>query len=99
MRFLNRLRNRGLSGDGFRFDSGKIVEATLVDTRMSFVGLDGRPVAITAITREKAVDEVFNFETTGETQLGHIIVAEGVLVGDLKLQNEVEEEGSIGLRR
>lgn len=81
-------------------DNGKIVQAAQVDARMSFVGLDGRSVGIAAITREKAVDEVYNFETTSETTLGHIIVAEGVLVGDLKLQIELEnEEGSIGLRR
>lgn len=81
-------------------DSGKIIEASDVERRMSFVGVDGAPVAITSITREPAVGDVFNFQTAGETQLGHIIVAEGVLVGDLKLQNELEvERGSIELRR
>lgn len=81
-------------------DNGKIVEAGDVDIQMSFVGLDGRPVAITAITRERTFDDVFNFETSSKNQLGHILVAEGVLVGDLKLQNELaDEEGSIGLRR
>jgi hypothetical protein len=81
-------------------DSGKIVEASHVDSRMSFVGLDGQSVAITSITREKPIGDVFNFETGGDTQLSHIIVAEGVLVGDLKIQNELaDEEGSIALRR
>lgn len=80
--------------------NGRIVEARKVDSRMSFIGLDGRPVAIRAITREKAIGDVFNFETAGETQLNHIIVAEGVLVGDLKLQDELEtEQNSIELRR
>ncbi len=81
-------------------DNGKIVEAAKVDTSMSFVGIDGASLAIRAITREKPIGEVFNFETTAETLLGHVIVAEGVLVGDLKLQNELgREEASIGLRR
>lgn len=81
-------------------DNGKIVEAAEVDLGMSFVGIDGKPVAITSITREKAIDNVFNFQTAGDTQLGHVIVAEGVLVGDLKLQNELAaEQGSIALRR
>jgi hypothetical protein len=81
-------------------DSGKIVEARNVGPAMSFVGLDGQSVTVTAIRREKPTAEVFNFETEGDTQLSHIIVAEGVLVGDLKIQNELaDEEGSIGLRR
>jgi len=81
-------------------DSGKIVEAARVDPQSSFLGSDGKPVAITAIAREKAVEDVFNFETAGETQLSHVIVAEGVLVGDLKLQDELEsEQGAIELRR
>jgi hypothetical protein len=81
-------------------DSGKIVEAAQVASGMSFVGLDGQSVSVSTVTREKATADVFNFETAGEAQLNHIIVAEGVLVGDLKLQNALaNEEGSIGLRR
>jgi hypothetical protein len=81
-------------------DSGVLVEAKDVDLSMSFAGMDGKPVAIKSITREKPTGDVFNFETRGETQLSHIIVAEGVLVGDLKIQNELsDEEGSIALRR
>jgi hypothetical protein len=81
-------------------DNGKIAEAAQITTRMSFVGIDGTSVAIQAITREKTPNDVFNFETASETLLGHVIVAEGVLVGDLKLQNELgSEESSIGLRR
>jgi hypothetical protein len=81
-------------------DSGKIIEAAKVDPGMSFVGFDGKTVAINSITREKPVGDVFNFETRSDKQLGHIIVAEGVLVGDWKIQRElVDEEGSIALRR
>lgn len=81
-------------------DNGKIIEANQVDPQMSFVGIDGKSVAITSITREAAIGEVFNFQTAGDTQLSHVIVAEGILVGDLRLQNELEaEEGAIELRR
>ncbi|HEX3482404.1 MAG TPA: Hint domain-containing protein [Kofleriaceae bacterium] len=81
-------------------DDGTIIEAREVTKKMSFVGLDGQSVAVTKITRAKPTADVFSFETAGTTQLSHIIVAEGVLVGDLKIQNELEsEEASIGLRR
>ncbi|HEX3481879.1 MAG TPA: Hint domain-containing protein [Kofleriaceae bacterium] len=80
--------------------NGKIIEANQVGRHMSFIGVDGKRVAITSITREPATGEVFNFQTAGDTQLSHVIVAEGVLVGDLKLQNELEAEpGAIELRR
>jgi hypothetical protein len=81
-------------------DSGKVIQASEVVAAMSFVGLDGQSVAIKSITREKPTADVFNFETASDTQLGHIIVAEGVLVGDLKIQNELsDEQSAIGLRR
>ena len=81
-------------------DNGVIIEASKVEMGMSFVGLDGRTVAIKSITRERPNGDVYNFDTGSDTQLGHIIVAEGVLVGDLKIQQELsDEEGSIALRR
>lgn len=81
-------------------DSGRIVEAEQVAADMVFVGSDGAPVAIRSIARTPAVDDVFNFQTAADTQLGHIIVAEGILVGDLKLQNELAAEASsIAARR
>jgi hypothetical protein len=81
-------------------DSGEIVQASQVGPKASFVGLDGKSVAVTSITREKPTADVFNFETAGDTQLSHVVVAEGVLVGDLKIQNELsDEETSIALRR
>lgn len=81
-------------------DNGQIIAASKVAAKMSFVGLDGQPVAITAITREQPTGDVYNFETGGDTQMSHIIVAEGVLVGDLKIQNELsDEQGAIDARR
>jgi len=81
-------------------DSGVIVEAAKVERGAAFVGIDGEPVFVKAIAREPAKGDVFNFETHGDGQLGHVIAAEGVLVGDLKLQNELAaEETLIALRR
>jgi hypothetical protein len=81
-------------------DSGQILQASQVVPGMAFVGLDGKSVAISSITREKPTANVFNFLTGGDTQLSHIIIAEGVLVGDLKIQNDLEnEQTSVELRR
>ncbi len=81
-------------------DNGAIVEAAAVKPESSFIGIDGQTVAITAITREPATADVFNFETDGDTQLGHVVSAARVLTGDLKLQNELAaEQHSIELRQ
>jgi hypothetical protein len=81
-------------------DDGSIIEARKVSPGMSFVGVDGEVVAVNAITRETPTADVFNFVTGSDTLLGHIIVAEGVLVGDLKIQNDLEsEQAAIELRR
>lgn len=81
-------------------ETGLIVEAAAVVRGAGFLGVDGRRIAVTAVSREPATADVFNFQTSGTTQLGHVIVAEGVLVGDLKLQNELAfEQSSIELRR
>jgi hypothetical protein len=80
-------------------DTGAIVEASQVSAGSSFVAIDGTPVAVISISREQTTGDVYNFTTASDTQLGHIIVAEGVLVGDLKLQAELAaEEHSIELR-
>ena len=81
-------------------DSGAIVEAADVPLGSAFIGIDGAPVAVTAITRELATGDVFNYETTADSQIGHVMVAHDVLVGDLKLQNELAGEANlIELRR
>jgi hypothetical protein len=80
--------------------NGKILEAARVTPGASFVGLDGEPVAVLSISREHTTEHVYNYETSSDTRLGHIIVAEGVLVGDLHVQNTQDrEQGAIELRR
>ena len=58
------------------------------------------PVAITAIGRRQADADVVNFETQGDSELNHIIVAEGVFVGDLVWQNQLAADlGKVALRQ
>jgi len=81
-------------------DTGVIVEAAAIVRGSSFIGVDGKTVIVKAVAAEPATDDVFNFETNGTSQLSHVVVAEGVLIGDLKLQNELAvEQHSIELRR
>lgn len=81
-------------------DDGMIVEAEKVPEGSAFVGVDGESVPVVSIGHEKTDGNVFNFQTDGESQLSHIIVAHGVLVGDLKLQNELAvEQAAIDIRR
>jgi hypothetical protein len=71
---------------------GSVIRANRVQPHAMFAGSDGRPVAVLAITRESAKGDVFGFETKSDTRMGHIIVAEGVLVGDLRIQDELQAE-------
>lgn len=81
-------------------DSGVITEAADVEVGSAFIGIDGAPVTVTAITREPATGDVFNYETSATSQIGHVMAAHGVFVGDLKLQNELSSEAKlIELRR
>ena len=80
--------------------TGVIVEAAAVTRGAAFIGVDGQIVKVRSVKQVPATDDVFNFETNGTTQLSHVVVAEGVLIGDLKLQNELAvEQHSIDLRR
>lgn len=81
-------------------DTGVIVEAQAIVPGARFMGVNGRRVNVVAVGKEATTQNVYNFETTGATQLSHVVVAEGVLIGDLKLQNELAvEENVIELRR
>jgi hypothetical protein len=71
---------------------GSVIRANRVQPKAVFIGGDGRPVDVLAITREPATGDVYGFETRSDTRLGHIIVAEGVLVGDLKIQDDEQAE-------
>jgi hypothetical protein len=71
---------------------GSVVRASNVKPKALFMGIDGVPVKVVSIGREFTTGQVYGFETNSDTRIGHVIVAEGVLVGDLKLQDELQAE-------
>ena len=85
---------------GMVLADGRVVEARNVKASDLFVGLDGSDVEIEKITRQAAKADVYNFLVNADAPQEHVIVAEGVLVGDLAWQStRVEEMDSIRLRR
>lgn len=79
---------------------GTVVKASNVPADASFLDVQGQPVSILEITREKTDKEVFNVWTDSNSLQGHVIVAEGVLTGDLELQENIAHESAmIELRR
>lgn len=78
---------------GVLLNNGKMVTASDVKVGDAFVAYDSdEPAVITAVTRETNTKPVYNFETSGNNATDHIIVAEGVLVGDLVWQNQRANE-------
>ena len=68
--------------------SGIMVTAESLTTSDFLVAEDGQPVAITQIDRSPTADPVYNVLTdAGLAHKGHIIVANGIVVGDIMWQN------------
>jgi hypothetical protein len=86
---------------GMLLSSGEMVAAKDVDLSHSFISANSqRAIKIVDINREKTNSEVYNFETESEDKISHIIVAEGIYVGDLIWQNQLADElGAITLRQ
>ncbi|WP_148273434.1 Hint domain-containing protein [Stigmatella aurantiaca] len=85
---------------GMLLSDGRVVEAKTLSAGAEFVGLDGSTVRVNTISFERTKREVFNFEVDTQSKQGHIIAAEGVLVGDLAWQNQLSSElGAISIRR
>lgn len=86
---------------GMLLSTGEMVAAKNVTKSDSFISANTQDkVQIVKIKREKTLEEVFNFETNGSDDVNHIIVAEGVYVGDLVWQNQLSSElGQIKLRQ
>lgn len=79
--------------------TGEMFTAREVTRGTRVLDRDGHPVTITNVKRQREEGNVYNFETNGSTLASHIIVAEGVLVGDLAWQNALEEElGGVAIR-
>lgn len=93
------------SRHGVVLGDGRMVSAESVKLGDTFMSHSGHKVEIRKITRERTYDDVYNFLLKEPEALGtnvsdpHVIVAEGVLVGDLIWQNSREAElGSILIR-
>ncbi|MFY0582271.1 Hint domain-containing protein [Cystobacter fuscus] len=85
---------------GMLLSDGRVVEARTLDTGAEFVALDGSRVRVTNLRFEYTQEDVYNFEVESQLSAGHIIAAEGVLVGDMAWQNQLGRElGSIAVRR
>ncbi|WP_299004063.1 Hint domain-containing protein [uncultured Shewanella sp.] len=86
---------------GMLLSTGEMVAAKDVTETDSFISaMTQEPVEIVNIGREETFNEVYNFETNGIDDVNHIIVAEGVYVGDLAWQNQLASElGQINLRQ
>lgn len=94
-RTLKLTRNHGvLKGDG------AMVAAHELAVGDALVTSSGERVAITAITRERTADPVYNFLVETESEQEHTLIAEGFIVGDLAWQNNlVNQLGSIVVRQ
>lgn len=85
---------------GMLLANGRVVEAHTLSVGSKMLALDGKVVRVIAISRETTDDSVYNFEVDTSYKTGHIIAAEGILIGDLAWQNQLARElGSIALRR
>lgn len=71
---------------------GRIVRAKSVELGDSFVTSEGASVSVTNIDRRASHEEVYNFDMAGDSTENHVIVANGVFVGDLALQSTLDSE-------
>jgi len=73
--------------------TGMMVAAKDLQVGQKLVKQDGATSAIVDITRTPTDDDVFNLLTdAGLNHLGHMIVANGVIVGDLMWQNTLAKD-------
>ncbi len=85
---------------GMVLADGRVVAAKDVVLGDAFIGLDGSIVEIDGIGREPTDGDVYNYYVSADTPQEHVIVAEGVLVGDLAWQTSLAGEiESIRLRK
>jgi hypothetical protein len=68
---------------------GRVVAAGTIKIGAKFKSLDGSIVQVNNISIEEKEQYVYNFEVEAAGAMGHIIAAEGVLVGDLAWQNKL----------
>lgn len=85
---------------GVLLADGRMISAKEVTLKDQMLTADGQTVNVVGIERAMTKDDVYNFETSGFSKNHHIVVAEGILVGDVVWQNQFAAElGSILLRQ
>lgn len=78
----------------------KMVQASRLKVGDELLDQNGARTKIVKITKEKAKDPVVNFVTTAASDIGHVIFAEGLTVGDMKWQAMLSDEAkAIDARR
>jgi hypothetical protein len=68
---------------------GRMVVAEDLKEGEFLIGEKAEPVRIEKIVREKTEEQVINFMTVGKTLRSHMLIAEGVVVGDVAYQNDL----------
>jgi hypothetical protein len=86
---------------GAVLSDGRVVAASDVSVGQSFIDAStGATVEIVAIDHEPTSAEVYNFKVAGDDNVNHVVIAEGLLVGDLSWQNGLARElGAVQIRR
>lgn len=78
---------------------GSIVRAKEVEVGGAFVKSNGQEVEIVQVSRRSTQEDVFNFDLVGDSTEEHVMVANDIFVGDLRLQANTDSElASIALR-
>jgi hypothetical protein len=80
-------------------NDGSVVAAKDFKQGQLLVDTSGNPVEVLSISREKTDKHVFNLLNRGSSLASHLIVAEGVVVGDLMWQNTGGLYNKIALRK
>jgi hypothetical protein len=80
--------------------TGEVLTARELTKSTKLIDISGNHVNISAIYRIKKREKVYNFMTTGESKIEHLVAAGGVIVGDLSWQNQFEDEiNAIAIRK
>lgn len=74
---------------GMLLGDGSMVAAKDVKAGVTMLNAEGVELEVASITREYTDNDVYNFETDGSSQASHIIIANGMFVGDLTWQNQL----------
>ncbi|RJE78352.1 hypothetical protein BGP78_05685 [Pseudoalteromonas sp. MSK9-3] len=85
---------------GMLLGDGTMISAKNVKAGQTMLNAQGTELEVTSITREFTKHDVYNFETNGDAKASHIIVANGMFVGDLTWQNQLHADlGKVIIRK